>query len=543
MVAKKVYILFLLLLFRTQFCYSAYTTVIPDPNFVTFLSTTYPGLMSGAMMDTMVAASKTGTLSCRAKSISSIEGIQYFKQLTIININSNSISSIPALKNFVNLQQLHCDTNILNSLPQLNSITTLLGLSCRKNNLTSLPPLSGLINLSYLSCSLNNLTSIPNLNGLSNLATLDCSENKLSQLPNLDSQVNLENLYCSTNSITTLPSLNNLTKLQLLYCGNNLLTSLPNLSNCTLLNTLRITTNKITNLPALPFTAAPVQVYLNYNNLTFEDLLPVVNNTYYSTVTFKLFPQNNFGAYDDTLIKEAGTFNFNLLIDASLGTTNTYKWYRNGTYLSSSNTNSYPLTNVTFLDTGSYYAVVHNNNPKFSGDSLVSTVKKLKVAECFSGAGISYSYTSISCKEGFRIIVNDNGISGGTTPYTYLLTNISNGEILASSSTILSGIKEGEYSLMLKDAASCETPSIFCQFVSGTNCDPVFSPNGDGVVDTYFISTPGKARIFDKNGTLIQELITPAYWDGLDKTGFEVPSGYYAIIINEKTTTNVSLMR
>jgi internalin A len=543
MAPRKVYILFLLILFRTQLCYSAYTTPIPDANFVAFLSTAYPGLMSGSMMDTIVAAGKTGTLNCRAKSISNIYGIQFFKQLSIININSNSITSIPTLKNFVNLQSLFCDSNALSSLPALNTIPTLQVFSCRKNNLTSLPSLSGLINLNYLSCSLNNITSLPSFNGLGNLTTLDVSENKLTQLTNLDSQINLKNLYCSTNFITALPSLSNLTKLQLLYCGNNLLTSLPDLSNCTVLNTLRITTNNITNLPSLPFTAAPMQVYLDYNNLTFEDLLPVVNNTYYSTPIFKLFPQNNFGIYADTLVKETGTFNFNLLIDASLGITNTYKWYRNGTYLYSSNTNSFSITTILFPDTGNYYAVVYNSNPKFSGDSLISNVKKLKEAVCFSGTGLSYSYTSVSCNEGFRIMIDASAISGGATPYTYILTNLSNGDKITSSSTTLSGIKEGDYSLIMKDAANCETPALFCQFVSGTNCDPVFSPNGDGVVDTYFISTPGKARIFDKSGTLINEINTPAYWDGLDKSGAEVPSGYYAIIVNEKTTTNVSLMR
>ena len=543
MVTKKVYILFLLLLFRIQFCYSAYTTFIPDANFRAFLSTYYPSVISGTLMDTIAASNVTGTLNCRAKSISNIYGIQFFKQITTINMNSNAITSIPELKNFTNLTKLYCDSNLLTNLPTLNTISTLNTITCRKNNLTSIPSLSGLSGLTYISCSNNNITSLPSLAGLSNITTLDCAENKITQLPSLDGQINLENIYCSMNLLSSLPSFNKLTKLQIFYCGNNLLTSLPDLSHCTLLNNIRISGNMISALPVLPFTNAPVMVYLDYNNLTFEDLLPVVNNTYYSSSTFKLFPQNAFGNYADTLIKTTGTFSFNLLIDASLGTDNTYKWYKNGIYLSSTNINSLSITNVAISDTGGYYAVVHNSNSKFSGDSLVSTVKKLQVIECFPSASLWYSYSSISCTEGFRVVIDDSKVSGAKAPYSYIFTNVSNGEKIISSSSTVSGVKEGEYSLILKDALNCETTPVICECVAGPNCDPVFSPNGDGVVDTYFISTPGKARIFDKNGTLIKELATPAYWDGLDKNGNEIPSGYYAIIVNEKTTMNVSLMR
>jgi internalin A len=542
MITKKVYILFLLILLRIQFCMAANTVVIPDANFRSFLMTNYSGVMVGPLLDTVLAAGVTGTLNCRMKSIADITGIQYFKGLTNIIISNNSITYLPALKNFTALNRLSCDTNLITSLPNINNLTNLLTFSCRKNNLSSLPALTGLANLEYLNCAMNSISSLPSLNGLSKLKTLDCSENQITQLPSLNALVNLENLFCGKNLLNTLPSLSNLTKLQWLYCSDNFLSNLPSLNNCPSLVAIRISNNKLTNLPNLSFASPPILVYLDYNNLTFEDLLPIAANSYYSG-SFKLFPQNNFGNYTDTLIKKHGTFQFDLLVDASVGANNTYKWYRNGSLVYSGNSNSLTIPDVTYSDTGSYYAVVKNNNPAFVSDSVVSTIKKLKVADCFSGTGLKFTAESISCNEGFRLTIDAGNINGGTAPFTFVLTNLSNGEKIKTISPVMVGIKEGEYSLTIKDSAHCEASPVFCELTSGANCDPVFSPNGDGVGDTYFISTPGKAKIFNRNGIMVHELNTPAYWDGLDKTGAEVPSGYYAIIINEKSTTHVSLMR
>src|SRR6478735_4822598 len=128
MLTKKVYILFLLILFKTQFCYSQNTVVVPDANFRSFLINNYPGVMAGSLLDTIQASNITGTLNCRAKSIANISGIQYFKKIQILNLNSNQISSIPPLRNFTNLERLSCDSNLLNNLPELKSIPTLLGI-------------------------------------------------------------------------------------------------------------------------------------------------------------------------------------------------------------------------------------------------------------------------------------------------------------------------------------------------------------------------------------------------------------------------------
>ena len=544
---KKIYILFLLVVFRSSICTAANTVTISDANFLSYLTTTYGSpTIVGNQLDTNQAALKTGTLNCRARGIANIFGIQYFKALTVINITRNSISVIPELKGFTNLQTLTCDSNLLTSLPSLNTIPTLTFISCRVNYLTSIPSLTGLSNLTTIICSNNSITQFPSLTGLLNITSIDCAENQLTQLPaSISTLINLENLFCGRNNLTALPDLSGLTKLQFLFCSNNSLTSLPISNACIALKYLRISNNKINQLPDLSFLVAPVIVYLDHNDLSFEDLIPVVNNSNYSSYkpAFLLFPQNNFGNYADTLIKKKGTFIFNLGIDAYVSPMNTYNWYKNGNLVFTGNSNSYTKSNALFSDTGNYTVVVKNAHSAFLNDSLISTSKKLKIGQCFFGNPISYTTTNISCNEGFKVSIDPSSIYGGTSPFTYMISNMSTGEMVKSKFPILSGIKEGEYTIQIKDAISCETPPVFCQLVAGSDCDPVFSPNGDGNSDTYYISSAGNARIFNKSGILINELATPAYWNGLDKNGQEVPSGYYVIIVNEKTTMNVSLMR
>lgn len=71
----------------------------------------------------------------------------------------------------------------------------------------------------------------------------------------------------------------------------------------------------------------------------------------------------------------------------------------------------------------------------------------------------------------------------------------------------------------------------------------VFSPDGDGVLDSYYIEEKGVAKIYDLDGNLIHELFTPTHWDGTKRTGGLADAGYYAVVINDNKSYRVSLMR
>ena len=68
-----------------------------------------------------------------------------------------------------------------------------------------------------------------------------------------------------------------------------------------------------------------------------------------------------------------------------------------------------------------------------------------------------------------------------------------------------------------------------------TDCkDKVLSPDNDGIGDAYFIEQSGQASIYDRNGTLIKALPTPAFWDGTDSNSQPLPTGVYLIVVNNQ---------
>lgn len=275
---------------------------ISDTTFVTWLNSRIPSAMNGNQMDitSPVVITRTNvTIGDTLWGCTTMDGIQYFTSLKVLNIQYQAVTSITSLPN--TLEEFYCKENLLNALPTLptslqildfdnneltvmpllpanlkilscshNSITTISSLpsqldsltcnwnliasitsfpnslkkiDCGWNQLTSLPSLP--INLLHLSCYRNALTSLPNLP--QSLLSLDCNVNPLGGgLPTLPNSLTFIN--CSNNNLISLPSLP--TSLKKLECGANALTSLPTLP--TSINYLDVQVNHLTSLPNLP---------------------------------------------------------------------------------------------------------------------------------------------------------------------------------------------------------------------------------------------------------------------------------------------------
>ncbi|MFN6945515.1 MAG: gliding motility-associated C-terminal domain-containing protein [Cytophagaceae bacterium] len=152
----------------------------------------------------------------------------------------------------------------------------------------------------------------------------------------------------------------------------------------------------------------------------------------------------------------------------------------------------------------------------------------------------SYTLHENNCNEPVSVIFENTEQSN--TSLTFILQNDA-GEEFHSSENIAE-VMEGNYSLIVTDNGSCT--QAFRNYISVPRpfgCDQAFSPNGDGISDTYYISTPGTARIYNKQGMLIKEIQTPAEWDGTDTQGNLSKSGLYAIVVNEHVVMHVSLIR
>ena len=159
-------------------------------------------------------------LHCSSKSITSTNGLELIKNLTILFIADNQLTNLDVGKN-VNLTDLHVSYNKLTSLDVNNNI-----------------------NLKSLIVQANKLTNL-DVNGAKNLTELRADGNQLTNL-DVSSNVKLTNLTIYSNELTNLDVSNNV-NLTELYVYNNKLTNLD-VSNNVKLKQLRLEVNKLTNL-------------------------------------------------------------------------------------------------------------------------------------------------------------------------------------------------------------------------------------------------------------------------------------------------------
>ena len=191
--------------------------------------------------------------------ISSLQGIEYFTALTVLDCDDNELTTLDISKNTA-LVKLYCSWNHLTSLDITNNValkrllcydneltsldvsknTALTYLDCDENMITALD-ISMCTELESLTCGYNELTQL-DISNLTYLEYLDCCDNYLTTL-DVSNNPNLEKLECEDNQISSLDISNN-PYLWLVYCDGNQISSLD-VSKNTELRYLSITRNKI----------------------------------------------------------------------------------------------------------------------------------------------------------------------------------------------------------------------------------------------------------------------------------------------------------
>jgi hypothetical protein len=322
---------------------------IPDPNFRLNLKLKYPNCFNTSdMMDTTCSEIVNETyLYTGLKEISSLEGFQYFRNLTYFECTFNPLLTLPSLPNSLqslrcngnklielpslpsSLKYLHCSNNYLTELPilpdsliilhclnnKLSSLPalpkTLINLICSYNSLKHLPQLpSGLV---VLECEINNLLDLPllpntileldcrenNITSLTNLPNslknINCSKNKISFIQKLPT--NLESLICSNNQLITLPPLP--ISIKTIDCGYNQLSSLPPLRQ--FITDLYCNNNQLNNLPTIPNSLKKLWVF--NNPLNCLPLLPFsLKELYLKGTNLKCLPNAPINYSTDSLL-------------------------------------------------------------------------------------------------------------------------------------------------------------------------------------------------------------------------------------------------
>jgi Leucine-rich repeat (LRR) protein len=194
-IMKKLLLLFVL--FTGISATRAQYVVIPDPAFVTWLQNNgFSACLQGNQLDTTCSlVLNTTTLTIGNQKIYNLSGIQYFKNLTILDAQHDSIGIIPALPPV--LENLDVEWNNLSSLPPLPP--TLISLICGTNPFVTLPVLPA--SLKRLWCRGSFLSTMPALPD--SIGDVDVANGQLNEIPYLPPA--LVYFDCSYNQITVLP--------------------------------------------------------------------------------------------------------------------------------------------------------------------------------------------------------------------------------------------------------------------------------------------------------------------------------------------------
>ena len=205
----------------------------PDANFRNWL------LSQSFGADAVITDAEMRTITkitARACGIEDLTGIQFFSQLTELDVsnlpgmhpeeNWNRIAAIDMSGN-PRLRKLYCNYNLVSSINVADN-ADLTVLDCSDNPLAQIDVTNNTA-LQNLICAHDQL-AVLDVTGNPNLGILECSGNQLTEL-DLSNNPLLNQLYCDNNLLTAI-DVTNKDKLIILNCYNNQLTALS-LAGCT----------------------------------------------------------------------------------------------------------------------------------------------------------------------------------------------------------------------------------------------------------------------------------------------------------------------
>lgn len=168
-------------------------------------------------------------------------------------------------------------------------------------------------------------------------------------------------------------------------------------------------------------------------------------------------------------------------------------------------------------------------------DSIEITVNKLEIRS------VDYQQEEADCWTDGQMIINTGEVDNFKGNYRFRLHNQLTNQLLSN----LDEVPEGVYTLQVVDDRDCVADYEKTVKVEQKCLEdyPAFSPDGDNIEDNYFIPHEGTVSIYNRNGRLLQELETPAYWDGTDAQGNLQPMGNYLLITESGRTVNITIIR
>lgn len=513
----SILVLFLLLKLNPFF---AQSIEIQDTIFRNYLKNKLPQLLdANNKLDTNKAKIYTGDISCGELGITNLDELQYFYSINLLN----------------------CANNKITSLPKLTKLTKLVQFWVFGNQLTSIPNINQNLNLEVFNVKDNHLATLPSLQGLYKLKELDCSTNRLTYLPDLSDLQALDKLYCYSNQLTSIPSLTKQINLSILDLQNNKLTQIPDLLNCVSLKKVLCNENELTQIPSFMTLTKLTDVGLKNNRLTFEDLLPHVAYPNFNSV-FTFTPQKSILIDSAIQLVEGATWTFDAKVDKSVSS-NTYQWYNLDSLYFTSTTSVFEVAQVSTLFQGDWKCIVKNNNSALSNLELTIFFKTVNVSSCIAVKGLDFQIESNNCINGATIKLDKSEVSGLNIPLVYQLLDYAGTSQYKEINDRISNVSPGNYQLKISDKNNCSISiSNLITVPSPFNCTLSFTPNGDGIEDTFTINIVGAFSIYNKGGQLVQKMSGPNVWDGRDFGGNLVPLGVYIVLQEGKQSIELVVL-
>ena len=377
--------------------------------------------------------------------------------------------------------------------------------------------------------------------------TLIISNNSLTTfLPNIQTSNfwSLHYLDISNNQIEVFPILSvskDYTLVKHIYFQNNKATTLQKywgLRDSIIV--LNVANNYIEDCQDYSMALKATEINLSNNYFTFQDLEPQTKHPQFLSV-FTVAPQRKVKWLTATEIGvEHKSYTLTIPVDYNV-TTNTYKWFFNGSLLKTTTTNSLVFDSLKLENAGLYTVEITNSNPLLSNLKLSSEVFELKVSDCMAISSKPSMLVEEKCN-GARLALLKDEKCTGVTPITIRFTNVF---------TDYKGIVDdkfelpiGIYQVTATDAKGC-TKSYKDQFkVNGyVGCDDnVITPDGDGLQDEYYFDKEGVAKVYNRVGQLISEIQLPGFWDAKTIDGQIVPPGKYILMINDSEKIELKIV-
>jgi hypothetical protein len=404
--------------------------------------------------------------------------------------------------------------------------------------LATINELKNFKNLEYIACNNNAIQSLPELDSLKNLEYFIVNHNLLKKLPNLSNNIKLLKIHCHNNLLDSIGSLKTLANLKSLRFARNNIKVMPDISANVKLQTLHGSYNSLSSLPDISDLNDMSNVQLYYNNLTFEDIMPLRSHLHF--VDFQLYPQNPIIDSVDFSVTKGGSVELNFKINQADSLF--YSWYCNDVLIGTSTKPYFNLYKVNEINDGKYSCTITSKASMLTDMSILARLGNVNVTPCITFPNINYQITSNDCSKGASVEIDDSQIVAPFGPLKFVLTSAGNKSIETNNKKV-DGLVPGKYSLTISDTNNCAVSlQNYIYIPNSTSCVASFTPNGDGVEDMFFIEQPGVAKIYDKNGVLVNTLNTPQAWDGCSEIGTKLDMGYYVIVINAKDKIGVVLV-